>query len=392
MRKLQKCLMAALFLLAAGLFVKPVETSAATFGENEYRILGNIIGGVESGGQVYGNKNYSAYAGPYENSDKEVTCTLGWPQYYGNEGRNLINRIYQKNPANFKSIDRTGSIQSRLGRDWEADRWSPNEADKNILIQLISTNEGHAAQDELYSTLMSGMVRDCQNTYTTDIRAVMMYCEIRHLGGLGPVNRIFRRCNGNYSVDNIMASLKQDENDRSNNNQVGDRKFWSRHEKCSAWVKQYVGTSGQPQANITFPTSNRSDAVFMLRFYNPNSGEHFYTSNHTEGSVLVKAGWRYEGVGWTAPLAGDPVYRLYNPNAGDHHYTISASERDNLIGYGWRYEGIGWRTAPHTGIPLYRAYNPNARAGAHHFTTSQSEIRMLVGVGWRAEGVAWYGV
>lgn len=41
-------------------------------------VLVNIIGAVESGGQIYGNRRYDAYAGPYTNSNKEVTCTLGW--------------------------------------------------------------------------------------------------------------------------------------------------------------------------------------------------------------------------------------------------------------------------------------------------------------------------
>lgn len=41
-------------------------------------ILAKIIGGVESGGQVYGGQNYAAYAGKAANSANEKTCTLGW--------------------------------------------------------------------------------------------------------------------------------------------------------------------------------------------------------------------------------------------------------------------------------------------------------------------------
>jgi len=75
--------------------------------------------------------------------------------------------------------------------------------------------------------------------------------------------------------------------------------------------------------------------IEMYRLYNPNSGEHFYTSSTEEKSVLVNAGWKYEGIGWTAPSDGDPVYRLYNANAGDHHYTLDKNEKDTLISYGW---------------------------------------------------------
>ena len=36
------------------------------------------------------------------------------------------------------------------------------------------------------------------------------------------------------------------------------------------------------------------------------------------------------------------MYRLYNPNSGEHFYTSSNGERDHLISLGWNYEGIGW--------------------------------------------------
>lgn len=89
----------------------------------------------------------------------------------------------------------------------------------------------------------------------------------------------------------------------------------------------------------------------MYRLRNPNSGEHFYTSNNTEKDRLVRAGWDYEGIGLVAPSKGQPVYRLYNPNSGAHHYTISVNEKNNLKRAGWRDEGIGWYSGGN--IPLY---------------------------------------
>ena len=133
--------------------------------------------------------------------------------------------------------------------------------------------------------------------------------------------------------------------------------------------------------------------VDMLRLYNPNSGEHFYTASAAEKDNLVKAGWKYEGIAWKAPTTSKtPVYRLYNKNAGDHHYTISASEKENLVKAGWQYEGIGWYSDDAKGVPLYRLYNPNATAGSHHYTTSAAEKTDLVKAGWKDEGIAWYGV
>ena len=37
-----------------------------------------------------------------------------------------------------------------------------------------------------------------------------------------------------------------------------------------------------------------------------------------------------------------PMFRLYNPNAGDHHYTMNKAERDMLVRVGWRAEGVAW--------------------------------------------------
>lgn len=135
----------------------------------------------------------------------------------------------------------------------------------------------------------------------------------------------------------------------------------------------------------------------MFRLYNPNSGEHFYTSSPVEKVSLMDAGWAYEGIGWTAPASGDAVYRLYSGT--DHHYTTSAVERDYLIGVGWKDEGIGWYSDVSESIPLYRQFNPNVdpnaernNSGSHNYTTSKVENDSLVGVGWNEEGVGWYAV
>ena len=133
--------------------------------------------------------------------------------------------------------------------------------------------------------------------------------------------------------------------------------------------------------------------VNMYRLYNPNSGEHFYTSNQSERDMLIGVGWSYEGIGWTAPSSSNtPVYRLYNQFGGEHHYTTDVSERNYLISIGWNDEGIGWYSDDDHTVPLYRQYNPNAYANNHNYTTDVSENNWLVSIGWRAEGIGWYGL
>lgn len=155
-------------------------------------------------------------------------------------------------------------------------------------------------------------------------------------------------------------------------------------ERCVETVSFYVASYHDP-------------GIQMHRVYNPNSGEHFYTASAVERDSLVRAGWTYEGIGWTAASGKLPVYRLYSGT--DHHYTSSSFERDSLINAGWKDEGIGWYTENPSGIPLYRQFNPNVdpsaptnNSGSHNYTMSKAENDNLVAQGWRAEGIGWYGL
>ena len=203
-------------------------------------VLVNIIGAVESGGQIYGQRRYDAYAGPYTNSSIEYTITLGWAQNYGYEAKKLIQMIYDRDSEAFARIDTNGGIKAMLQKGWVAIRWDPTSAQKKKLIALIDSPAGHACQDELFAQLMKTFIADCEATYTKSIEAIMMYCEIRHLGGKGPADRIFKRLKGNYSLGSILAALKQDQDDTSSSNQVGDAKFWSRHQKCVEFIQKYA--------------------------------------------------------------------------------------------------------------------------------------------------------
>ena len=141
------------------------------------------------------------------------------------------------------------------------------------------------------------------------------------------------------------------------------------------------------------PAPSSETSMEMHRLYNPNSGEHFYTGDAVEKNALVKLGWKYEGVGWNAPLKSSiPVYRLYNREGGEHHYTTDTAERDALISRGWKDEGTGWYSDEGKGKPVYREYNPNAYSCNHNYTAEKKEHDALVSYGWKDEGIAWYGL
>ncbi|MFN9727425.1 trypsin-like peptidase domain-containing protein [Acidovorax sp.] len=88
----------------------------------------------------------------------------------------------------------------------------------------------------------------------------------------------------------------------------------------------------------------------VFRFFNTSNGAHFYTINQTE-SDLVRANYpvfKYEGPIWyalqAAATGSTPIYRFYRPATGAHFYTISAQERDYIVANNkeFRYEGVGY--------------------------------------------------
>ena len=206
----------------------------------QMNILVNIIGAVESGGQIYGNRNYGAYGAPYANTSLEHTCTLGWAQNYGGEARRLCKMIFDKDNDAFRKAD-TANIEAKLNVDWVATRWNPSASEKQALINIITTDIGKQCQDELFAELMKTYINKAiAYDQTMSVQAQMMWCEISHLGGGNAALRIFNRASKPYTVDSIYSSLLLDQKDSSSDNQVGDKKFQSRHDCCVKWIKQYV--------------------------------------------------------------------------------------------------------------------------------------------------------
>lgn len=133
----------------------------------------------------------------------------------------------------------------------------------------------------------------------------------------------------------------------------------------------------------------------VYRLYNPNTGEHFYSTSAYERDADVAVGWRNEGTLETAPTSGTPIYRVYNLNAkgGDHYYTMSKYEATQLVAKGWKWDNNGKPVFYSGGTkPVYVAYNPNAQTGAHNYTMSSYEQKSLLGIGWTYGATAWYAV
>lgn len=125
------------------------------------------------------------------------------------------------------------------------------------------------------------------------------------------------------------------------------------------------------------------------------------TSNYGRFDVAYKNGigrWLNTIVDPTpSPPATSPVYRFYNTQTGTHFYTISAMERDFVIATYPSYipEGSAFRaatqTAPASGmVPVFRFYNELSRT--HFYTNSEAERNYVIVTypSFHYEGIAWY--
>ena len=203
-----------------------------------------MLAAVETGGQVYGQARWDDYTAPMTNSSKEYTCTLGAFAFYGAEAQELVRMIYEADSEMFHRID-DGRIKVMLGVDWVDVRYWPDLGEVEVLRALISTETGIRCQEKLMSDIRLPKYIDRAVEFgVTDEAAQMMWCEIQHLGGLGPTQRVFGRCNGEHSLDSIMAALKQDQADaRYSSNGVGSKKYWSRHEACVRMIREHADLS-----------------------------------------------------------------------------------------------------------------------------------------------------
>ena len=143
--------------------------------------------------------------------------------------------------------------------------------------------------------------------------------------------------------------------------------------------------------------------VDVYRFFNKDTGVHFYTSSEAEkDSILANLpNYSLEGVSYEAvdPLTGTDnssvVHRFLNQNTGAHIYTIDETERsfiaENLSNYEYEGEAFAAYTFQVEGtIPIHRFYN--SELDAHFYTPSETERESVENnlPNYDYEGIAYY--
>ena len=179
-------------------------------------VLRKIIYAVETGGQVYGQQDYSDFTEAYTNSSEEHAITIGAGQWYAIEAQTLLKRIYDADTAQWNRLDNIGLWEQVQEADWSCFNISRSSQFANLIVQLISSKTGVKCQDNLMDEQLAAYADEAFKRGVTDARAQAMCVNFRHQGGQGAVTRILAKTQKPYVLDNLYAACQTD-----TGNQVG---------------------------------------------------------------------------------------------------------------------------------------------------------------------------
>ena len=151
-------------------------------------------------------------------------------------------------------------------------------------------------------------------------------------------------------------------------------------------------------ANVT------DNGVFNIyRFFNTQTGTHFYTSNEAEkDNVIAKLPhFNFEGnVFDSNAVSGSgadvtPVYRFFNTKTGAHFYTSNEAEKDNVIAKlpHFNFEGVAYQAFSKPGEEreaVFRFFN--TKTGTHFYTSNEAEKDNVIAKlpHFNFEGISYY--
>ena len=153
----------------------------------------------------------------------------------------------------------------------------------------------------------------------------------------------------------------------------------------------------------TGETVSPSDNDVVYRFFDPQAGVHFYTSDENERRTVQETldNYSFEGATFRTidPLSGNAenVYRFFNSRTGAHLYTTAEKERDfineNLEDFS--FEGTAfsaYETQVEGSIPIYRFFE--STIGVHFYTPNEAEKDFVEAnlLNYKTEGIAYYAL
>jgi hypothetical protein len=205
-------------------------------------VLRKIIYAVETGGQIYGQQDYSDFTEAYKNNSDEHTITIGAGAWYGTEAKTLLERIYDADPKQWEKIDKVRLLEQVQTANWERFNISRVSQLADTIVALISSDLGVKCQDNLMDEQLATYADEALKMGVADARGQAMCVNFRHQGGLGAVTRILAKTKKPYTLDNLYAACQTD-----TGNQVGAYK--SRQKFVYDALKTYFPESEETGMN-----------------------------------------------------------------------------------------------------------------------------------------------
>ena len=269
-----------------------------SFTSKELKVLRNIIGAVETGGQVYGEGDYADFTPAYANSYSEHGITIGRYQYYATEAKELLFRILRTYPEEFRKLD-TAEIESDLKvRNWAYYKIAKGSEKAKCIQRIISSDVGKKVQDELVDEEMQSYAKQIERIGVTDHQAQAMCCNFTHQGGLSATKRIIAKTKEPYNLDNLYNASKTD-----TGNQVGAYK--SRQKFVYNALKKYWPMDGAKYDSKLLGDMKVTNAESL--YFRKDAGKTNDVVGVLNGGTIVKCDGYYkvvDGTKWYSIIYG----------------------------------------------------------------------------------------
>lgn len=260
-------------------------------------VLRKILYAVESGNQIYGEQDYSAFSETGENCDNEKAITIGAGQWYADEAKELLYRIQRGNPKLFKDMDTENLEVDLLKKSWATYAVSKDSAKGRLIISIISTDLGKECQDQYMEDQIRAYIPIIEKAYGTMPDTAMMECiNILYQGGFDALKRILSKTPEPYTADKIYTTLCQDPADPTPN-QVGD--YTDRQKAVINMIHTYADSTDKEEGVVMTKTEK---AIRQMETW-AKDNSHGYDQDYRWGekgdydcsSAVIQA-WQNAGV------------------------------------------------------------------------------------------------
>ena len=171
--------------------------------DQQMEVLINIIGAVETGGQVYGKRRYDDYTNAYTNSSAEDSITIGAFQEFKWHAKNLLQEIKDTYPTVFNKYDNADLASDLKKSSWSGYNPSKSSAKAKAIVKIISSDEGKKIQDIRIVRLLKQYIAYAESLGVSDIDALFVCANYIHQGGESACKRIIGKTPKPYTLDNL---------------------------------------------------------------------------------------------------------------------------------------------------------------------------------------------